>query len=197
MSRLDELKKSVGEQSATLADDYQRIEPVLAYFADDMIMASTLPFATKWTDSMLLASEARIGGVADGRARFFLELDATLREVVKAKAAPRLAIYQTCLGLGFGGVHRDNPARLREYSDQILQQLDIRTGNRRVEDRVCGEAYEHTQTDQLCNPIAEKIWAIGIICGALVLAALIAYFWICFDAKNQITDVLGAINKTN
>src|ERR1017187_10128484 len=190
---LDDLYESAKKRnSASLLTDYQRIEPVLAFFADDVINASTLPFADKWKETMLLASDVRIG-IKDGRIRFFQELDATLNG--GAMAAQRLAVFQSCLGLGFGGVHRGNTDKLRDYADRILQQLEFRLTS--AQDRVCAEAYEYTQAERLCNPITQRFWAIGIVCGGLILATLITYCWICHDASGQIARVLGEINTAS
>jgi type VI protein secretion system component VasF len=191
--RLDGLLEDSSRKYPWLEREYARIEWVLAVFADVVIFDSTLPFAKLWKEQVLLASDPRIN-IKDGRQRFFLELDAALRGAPSG-AAERLAIFQTCLGLGFGGIHANDPGKLREYSEQILQRLDIAPDNRAAEGRMCPEAYQHTQTDRLHEPMAEKLLAIGIVCGALLLATLVTYVWIYVVARGEIKDALGTLAK--
>ncbi len=189
--RLDGLLEDSSRKYPWLEREYARIEWVLAVFADVVIADSTLPFARLWQGQVLLASDPRIN-IVDGRSRFFLELDAALR-AAPAEAAERLAVFQTCLGLGFGGIHRDNPNQLRGYSEQILQRLSFPAGGREKEERMCPAAYKYTQTDRLFEPVIEKLMAIGIICGALLLATVIAYIWICVSAKHDIAAALNPL----
>lgn len=189
IGKLDELRRAAKEESNRLASGFTRILPVLAYFADDVINSSTLPFSEQWKDDMLLASESWIGGVANGKERFFLELEGALRE--GRTAEERLAIFHSCLGLGFGGIWRDNQNKLREYAEQVLHQLET------VKDKMCAEAEDRIQPDVLCTPIAEKLWAIGLICAALLLALLVSYVSIHLLTREEISKVLGTIIKAN
>lgn len=193
--KLDALLEQAKNDYAWLAEDYRYIEPVLAYFADVVIQDSKLPYARQWEGQLLLANAPRISSKT-GRQEFFDLLAATLCKSGN-RAAQQLAIFQTCLGLGFGGAYHDNPAKLRQLSDEILQTLernaetDPRRGKRR--ERICNEAYEHTQMEELCRPMAEKIWVIGIICCALLLATVVAYVSIYIDARDEIQRALGGI----
>jgi type VI protein secretion system component VasF len=195
----DRLKKALDgllEESGKypgLEREYARTEWVLAVFADGVIAESTLPFAKLWRGEVLLASDPRIG-IKDGMARFFLELDATLR-ASPSEAAERLAIFETCLGLGFGGIHRDDPNKLRAYSEQILQRLDFPSRTRGEEERMCPAAYKYTQTDKLFEPVMEKLMAIGIICGALLLATVVAYIVVYLQGRHTISGALGILAK--
>lgn len=193
----DRLKKQLDallEQSSKIPGldrEYTRIEWVLAVFADIVILDSTLPFAKLWTNQVQLASDPRIN-IKTGRATFFEELGKTLSGM--PVDTERLAIFQTCLGLGFGGIYRDDPAKLRAYSEQILQRLEspAKRGNA---DLICPEAYEHTQTKKLFEPVMEKLLAIAIVCGAVLLAIPVAYIWSCLLARQNIEEVLGHLTR--
>jgi type VI protein secretion system component VasF len=175
------------QATAKLAENYDRIEPVLAFFADDVINESTLPFANQWIGEMLLANHKRVQDWT-GRQRLFLELDATIRDP-SAEALERLAIFQTCLGLGFGGIHRENVPLLQQYGNNIAQRLEGRAAQKWI----CPEAYEFTQTDVLTRPVKENVLWITVICGALVLATIVSYVAINIAARSEISRVLGQI----
>lgn len=194
--KLDALLERAQGASNNLAEDYRLIEPVLAIFADVVIADSRLPYAAQWIGPVLLANEPRIN-VKNGREEFFKLLSATLGEASK-RATQRLAIFQTCLGLGFGGIYRDNPGKLKEFSSQILNRLSSDFGMRRErakEGYLCPEAYDATQADQLCRPVAEKIAWIGILCVALLLATVVAYAWVYGTGIEDIDNVLGGISN--
>ena len=74
-----------------------------------------------------------------------------------------------------------------------MQQLAAPVTRRGEASHICNEAYQHTQTDILFEPIKEKVLAIGIIAGALLIVTLIAYVWIYFDARGQIKGMLDKI----
>ena len=199
-NRLDLLDEDASKASATLAGDYHRIEPVLAFFADDVIMTSSLPFSSQWAGPILLASHNRVK-VVDGKQRFFLELDATLREP-ESQAAQRLAIFQTCLGLGFTGIHTKNPDKLSSYSAQILQKLDAHVYNHNAGTPICSTAYEVDKQEifkpvvddqELFRPVREEVLVIGASCVALVLASVVCYVAFYFNAIDQIQGLLKPI----
>lgn len=191
---LDHLQEDVNKKYPALEREYSRIEWVLAVFADGVIALSTLPFAKLWQGPVLLASEPRIN-IKNGMEKFFQELDATLREP-PSDAAERLAIFEACLGLGFGGIHFNNLTQLRTYSEQILQRLNFPTRGRGADERICPEAYEYTQTDELFKPVTEKLLAIGIVCGALLLAVVVAYVCVYLDGRGKINDALGFLAQS-
>jgi type IV/VI secretion system ImpK/VasF family protein len=193
LKQLELLRERAEQESASLKADYDRIEPVLAYFADDVINASTLPFASQWVGEMLLASDPHIN-VRNGREQFFHELAGALREP-ESRVAQRLAIFQTCLGLGFAGIHFNSSDKLRAFSEEILDKLDAHVRSQKADEPMCPEAYEKDDRE-LFRPVRERVMAIGLLCFALVLATLVSYFWLFFAARQEIANVLGEIIKS-
>jgi type IV/VI secretion system ImpK/VasF family protein len=191
MDRLNELRHTAADQNmASLRDDYERIRPDLAYFADDVINNSTLPFAAEWMDNRLLATEPDIN-VRDGRERFFHDLDATMQEA-PSMASQRLAVFQNCLGLGFAGIHRENTDMLQQYAGNILRRLDAHVASQRLDERICPRAYEK-DAKTLYVPVRERIVLIGVICVVLFLAVLVTYVGFYVWGQAQIEDILKPI----
>jgi type IV/VI secretion system ImpK/VasF family protein len=196
VDRLDQLRRTAAEQDvASLKEDYERIRPVLAFFADDVINNSTLPFAAEWSGNLLLASLPDIN-VVNGRVRFFLELNATLHEP-PAAASQRLAIFQTCLGLGFAGADPatgtpQSAEALRHAASDILSRLDTNTASKKLDEVICGDAYD-TDDRVLSRPIREPVTLIGVMCVALFVAAVAVYLLVFYWGRSEINDVLGKI----
>jgi hypothetical protein len=194
--RLDGMMEDSRGKYPWLERSYARIEPVLAVFADTVIQNSTLPFARLWQGPVMLAKEPRIN-IVNGKEWFFQELDATLDPHGRnppPETAERLMIFQTCLGLGFGGQHQNNPRQLRDYSEQILQRLNLAATREPGEERICPTAYDSTYAGPpIFTPITEKLLGIGIVCGVVLLAAMVAYIAIYFDARHDIAKALGLL----
>ena len=166
IARLDQLYAEANDGSANLANNYDQVERILAFFGDDVIMNAGLPYSDGWRHQMLLASHIRINNVA-GNVQFFDYLESALKEP-PAQASQILAIYLTCLGLGFAGIHRSNPDQLRNYSNQILQRLDANVANVNSTEPICPDLYDDDRKVKadirdLFKPVREKVMVIGLV----------------------------------
>ena len=192
IDRLNALRGTAAEQNVTsLRDDYEAVRPILAFFADDVIMTSSLPFASEWREDLLLAAEPDID-VRDGLKRFFDELDAALADR-RTENRQRLVIFQQCLGLGFAGIYRDSPDRLRQYSGDVLRVLDATLASSRL-DKISPQAYERDERE-LFRPVRERVVFITVLCVCLMATAFLVYIGAYLLSQHQIRDTIGDILK--
>lgn len=168
-----------------LADQFDKIELVLIYFADFMIKESRLGFARQWED---LASER--GGLPGDEA-FFDALDETLADT-SDKAMERLTVFYTCLGLGFTGFYTGQPEYLRkkmmEISARIRTLMDKDDGT-----KICPEAYEHTNTADLVEPPGRSLIGIGIALLGLIAVLIALNVFMYQSASKDLLDAMGRI----
>lgn len=191
LDRLKELRETADQQNdARLKDEFERIRPVLAFFADDVINNSTLPFAAEWKDNRLLAAEPDID-IRDGRKRFFLDLDATLREP-PGPASQRLAVFQSCLGLGYAGEHLERTDRLQQYAADVLRRLDANVASPSLEEKISPQAYTK-DAKKYYVPVRERVLLISVVCTVLFLAVVAIYIWLYVTGQATIEETLGHI----
>ncbi len=120
---------------------YRRIEPVLLFFVDEMILKSDLSFARDWKE---MAVER---GFPDGDEKFFDMMDAALADSGPG-VVDELGIYYTCLGLGFSGWYAGQADHLRKR----MLELSARIRGMSEADqaaRIVPEAYDHVDTSNL------------------------------------------------
>ncbi len=87
-----------------LSHQVEKIELPLIFFIDSLISESALPFAAQWNQNRLAYDRQELAGDE----KFFDVLDATLKESGE-EAAERLAVFYTCIGLGFTGIYFKQP----------------------------------------------------------------------------------------
>lgn len=181
--------KSAASADPVLREQYERVEPALLVFLNTMIEKSRLPFASSWK---------RLGGDdgADpgGEERFFTMLEQTLAEPGEA-AGQRLAIYYTCLGLGFTGPHAGRPeeqrrtmmtlgARIRPFMDADQSA------------RICPEAYEKVDTRIIYEPPSRGLTglaiALVIMTLALVAANIVSYRQAQLQLDRSLREIISA-----
>ncbi len=168
-----------------LADQFDKIELVLIYFADFMIKESRLDFARRWEE---LAHERN---ELAGDEAFFDVLDETLADTSE-RATERLAVFYTCLGLGFSGFYTGQPEYLRkkmmEISARIRTMMDKDDGS-----KICPEAYEHTDTSDLIEPPGRSLFGIGIALVGLILVLIAINVFMYQSASKDLLDAMGRI----
>ena len=168
-----------------LASQYEKVELPLIFFADAMIKYSKLPFALDWEDMAYERNELA------GESKFFELLDRTLAEKTEA-ANERLAIFYTCLGLGFTGAYTGQAVDLRkkmlEISSRIRGIVDLNT-----QSRMCPEAYQYTDTRNLIEPPARSLGGIAIALVGLVVVLLVANFYLYRRNTDELARSLDQI----
>jgi type VI protein secretion system component VasF len=173
------------ERDVSVGQRYDEIELVLLFFVDSMIKRSALSFAEDWED---LAYERK---EMAGEDKFFELLDRTLADKSEA-ATDKLAVFYTCLGLGFTGWHTGHPDLLRkkmlEISARVRPMLEAN-----AQAHICPDAYAHLNTANLIEPPASSLVGIGIGLVGLVLVLLVTYVYLYRDSTSQLTQALKSI----
>ena len=168
-----------------LSSQYEKVELPLVFFADAMVKYSKLPFALDWEDMAYERNELA------GESKFFELLDRTLAERNEA-ANERLAVFYTCLGLGFTGAFTGQVVDLRrkmlEISSRIRGVVDLNT-----QSRICPEAYENTDTRNLIEPPARSLGGIFIALVGLLVVLLAANYVLYTQNTNGLARALDEI----
>lgn len=174
-----------------LAQQFDKIERPLIYFIDFMIEESELPFAGEWKSSRL---QNEYFSVNDGDEHFFDLLDETLRDTSR-EATERLAVFYSCVGLGFSGFYAGQPEYLRrkmmEMNARLRDIMDTEAGA-----KIVPEAYEHTDTSDLVQPPTRSL--IGLVIAMVVvlvtMIGLSVYMYMSQSAEMR--DAFDAIETT-
>ena len=168
-----------------LLEQYEKIELVLLFFVDFMIKESALPFAKEWKELAFERNELA------GDEKFFDLLEETLQDRSRA-ATDRLAVFYTCLGLGFTGWYAGQPEFLRRKSKEIFARIaDIR--ETQTEARICPEAYDGVDPRNLVEPPSARLTGIGIALLVLLLVLFIANIWCYQQAVHQLVRDFRAV----
>jgi type VI secretion system protein ImpK len=158
---------------------------VLLFFVDFMIRNSSLRWAMDWNN---LADEV---GEQAGDEKFFELLDETLAQRSDA-ANQRLAVYYTCMGLGFSGWYTAQPEYLRKKMLECAARLRG-VVNADESSKVCPEAYERTNTSNLIEKPASSLVGIGIALVVLVLMTLVANAYLYERSASNLSDALKRV----
>lgn len=161
---------------------------VLMFFVDFMIRNSSLPFANEWGD---LAKEEN---EPNGDERFFQLMDESLADRSEA-ATQRLAVYYTCMGLGFTGARRGQTKYLRQKMLELSARLRSLIGSDATT-RVCPEAYENVNTDNLIQPPSSSLVGVLIALVGMIAVLFAANVWLFRKSKSDLQDNVNAIIRT-
>lgn len=176
--------RSKASADPNLTSQYDKIEMPLIFFVDFMIKESALSFARDWKEIAYEHNELA------GDEKFFDLLDETLADPSQA-ATERLAVYYTCIGLGFTGWYTGQPEYLRkkqlETSARIRAMMDVDEAS-----RICPEAYEHVDTSDLVQPPGMKLLGIFIALIGMTVVMFVANF---FLFKTTASELQAALRK--
>jgi type VI secretion system protein ImpK len=176
--------RSKASADPNLTSQYDKIEMPLIFFVDFMIKESALSFARDWKEIAYERNELA------GDEKFFDLLDETLADPSQA-ATERLAVYYTCIGLGFTGWYTGQPEYLRkkqlETSARIRAMMDVDEAS-----RICPEAYEHVDTSDLVQPPGMKLLGIFIALIGMTVVMFVANF---FLFKTTASELQAALMK--
>ena len=170
-----------------LDPDKGKIGLVLTFFADFMVKESKLPFVQDWQS----LAEQRYNELA-GDERFWDLLEETLKDRSEA-ADQRLAVYYTCIGLGFTGWYAGQPEFLRrkslECSARISHMMD-------KEDTapILSEQELYVNTDDLIEPPGKSLVGIGIALLGLTIVLFVGNIVLYRNSTSQLTEDLDALS---
>ena len=158
---------------------------VLLFFIDFMIRNSSLRWAMEWNN---LADDV---GEQAGDEKFFELLDETLAQRSDA-ANQRLAVYYTCMGLGFSGWYAGQPEYLRKKMLECAARLRG-VVNADEASKICPEAYERTNTSNLIEKPASSLVGIGIALVVLLLMTLVANAYLYERSASELSGALKQV----
>lgn len=181
--------RAIGErcQEAGLEAQFAKVRVVLLAFADFMIETSNLNFSNRW--QRILHEENNHGGDE----QFFTELDATLADP-SPEANQRLAVFYSCLGLGFGGMYKDEPQTLNTYIARVASRLgDIMDPDENA--KIAPEAYKFTNSTILQTPLAAPLVGATVAVVGLILLAFTVNGVLYYMRTSQLNTDLGAFRS--
>ncbi|MBM4038424.1 MAG: DotU family type IV/VI secretion system protein [Planctomycetes bacterium] len=170
-----------------LVGQYPKIERVLIFFVDSMISESKLPFARDWHRNRKAFELDELAGDD----RFWELLDETLQENTP-EATERLAVFYTCIGLGFTGFYAGQPEYLRTKMMQIAARIQyaVDTG---IDTRICPDAYENVNTANLVEPPAVKLVGIAIALVGLIIVLFISNIFLFRWTSDELVAALRQV----
>src|SRR5436190_10752497 len=114
---LEDVKRNTSSD-VYLSNQIRRLELPVTFFVDNVICTSRLKFASQWADNRLAKERNELAG--DEQFFNFLEQDLT---DTSEEAVERLAVFYSCLGLGFLGMYQTQPEQIRRYQEQIFPRI--------------------------------------------------------------------------
>jgi type VI protein secretion system component VasF len=185
-----DIKRILAEMKANysteeLAGQYEKVELPLIFFVDFMIKESKLSFASEWFEMGRERNELA------GDEKFFDLLDEELVDPSDA-AMRRLAIFYTCIGLGFTGIYTGQPESIRRLMAKISARI---SGMMDADEKtyVCPEAYEKVDSRDFVEPPVAKLVGIGIVLVGLIIVWTIAYLFLFMRTSNGVAKALDTI----
>jgi len=163
------------------------IYPALLCFVDFMIHSSKLPFAAKWQN----IAEEETG--AGSEQKFFDLLDQSLADRTDA-GTERVAVYYTCMGLGFTGPSFGGQT---EYLRRKMLECSARLRGRinaNQADPVCPEAY-NPDTRMLFKPIRSSLVGMTIVLIVLLGAVLVINGYQYYQKSAELTQTLDQLKN--
>lgn len=168
-----------------LSTDYEAVRLPLMYFVDWTITESDLDFAKDW--ERLAHEEHAFGGEQD----FFEELEHALADQGH-NADQKLAIFYTCMALGFSGFFADQPEwryrKMQEIQARTRQLMDIDPAQ-----RLCPEAYEHNDTRVLWKKPGPILLAVAVALVALVVVLLLGNIVLYQSSVSELRESFNTI----
>jgi type IV/VI secretion system ImpK/VasF family protein len=171
--------------SANLSEAFDKIELPLLFFCDFMIKESPLPWAREWHELAFERHEMA------GDEKFFDLLEETLKDK-SPSANERLAVYYTCMGLGFTGWYTGQPEYLRRKMKEIAARLQA-AGQFSEAQKICADAYEKVDTRDLIEPPGTKLIGIAIALVGLVIVLFFAYGYLYHDSSKKLRESLESL----
>lgn len=191
-SEVDAIFDQMKARAATeprLVGQYPKIERVLIFFVDSMVSESKLPFAREWHRNRKAFDLDELAGDD----RFWELLDETLQESTP-EATERLAVFYTCIGLGFTGFYAGQPEYLRTKMMQIAARLQ-HVVDTDIDTRICPDAYEHLNTSDLVEPPAVKLAGIAIALVGLIIVLFVSNIFLFRWTADELVSALRDVRK--
>jgi len=178
--------KAKANATQGLGPQYDKVELPLLFFADFMVRESGLPWAAGWKNLAYERQEMA------GDEKFFELLEETLVESGES-ANHRLAIFYTCLGLGFTGYYMGQPEALRRKMNELALRLRGMIDSDQAA-RICPESYENIDTRMLTQPPARSLVGLGIAAVLMVGVVIAAYVVFYKKKTGELSNALTTVS---
>jgi type IV/VI secretion system ImpK/VasF family protein len=178
---------SAAVTDAELESQYEQVELPLLFFVDYMILESPFGFARNWQPLAYERNELA------GDQKFFDMLEETLGDTTD-EADERLAVFHTCLGLGFTGMHEAGSDYLIRARRRVYARVRKAAGVKSAE-RICPEAYAHVDTSNFIQQTGRKLGAMALALLGLIGVLLAANFFLFRYTSEAMGVVLNEIVK--
>jgi type VI protein secretion system component VasF len=165
----------------------KKMELPLIFFVDSMIAESSLPFAAQWNQNRLAYERNELAGDE----KFFDLLEETLKDSGE-DASERLAVYYTCIGLGFSGIYFRQPEYLRKTMLTIAPRIRHLVEADQTA-KICPDAYEGIDTRNLVQPPSSKMVFVAILFLCFILAVAVTYVFLYRAASRSLSTSLEHI----
>lgn len=183
---LESIEKEA-EQDSRLAPLYQQVKMPLIAFIDSTIVRSGLNCAEDWDDNRLAYEYGQLSADED----FFDQLEELETDSSEA-ASECLAIFYTCIGLGFTGFYEENTDFLKKKMDKIAPRI-----RKYIESdpnaRISPECYEHTDRSDLVEPPGSKLVGILIAFAGLFLIVFISILVLFEQAAGDLNRAVNTV----
>jgi type VI protein secretion system component VasF len=172
-----------------MSAQWDKIELPLIFFCDGLIRESNLPFAGQWRDIAQERNELA------GDEKFYDLMEETLADRSEP-ATERLAVFYTCLGLGFTGWYAGQP----EYLRKKMMELSARLRGRGLEPeaglKLCPDAYEHVNTANLIEPPGRSLVGIAIALVGLIIVLFLTNAYLYRSSAGALRAALQDVSTT-
>jgi type VI secretion system protein ImpK len=171
-----------------LQAQFEKVRTPLIFFVDSMMAESKLGLAPQWHKNRLAYEFKELAGDE----KFFDLLDETLAET-GPEAAERLAIFYTCLGLGFSGWYAGQPEYLRKKMLDIAKRMPPQLIDTKHTERICPEAYEYADRRNLVEPPGIKLATMAILFVGFFFVVMAVNFYLFRTASTGLAESLRTI----
>jgi len=178
--------RSRAEAIPGMVGPYDRIEKVLMYFVDSVILNSQLNFVGGWKP---FSVDPRQLGINENPNLGFEEtfwdlLDETLRDPSE-QGTQCLAVFYVCIGLGFTGLFADQPEyrrrKMLEISARLRQMVDADMAM-----QICPEAYQNVDSRDLTIAPTRRLTGWVLAMSVLCIAVLGGYIYLFHQSRQEL-----------
>jgi len=183
---LENLDRRV-EKDSRLAPLYDRVKVPLVIFIDESIVKSGINFAEEWEDQRLAYDHGFLSGGEE-----FFDMMEEIEADPSDDASECLAIFYTCIGLGFTGYYEDQTDFLKQRMDKIQGRI-----KRYIESDpnapIVPSCYEHTDRSDLVEPPGSKLVGIMIAFAGLFIVVFVSVLLLFDQASGDLTRAVEAV----
>lgn len=191
-AEIQDILESIEAQAAKdprLGELFQSVKLPLIFFMDSTIVRSGINCAEDWDEARLAFDYGHLSGDED-----FFDMLEEIETDPGSDASECLAVFYTCIGLGFTGFYEDNTDFLKTKMEKIRPRI-----RKYIESdpnaRISPECYEHTERSDLVEPPGSKLVGILIAFVGLFLVVFLSVF-VLFDQAagdlNRAVDFVSA-----